>query len=112
MVAPLLGHWGPPMPSALDLAAVTIDDFRPHLGTVFDVLGPDGVIGMRLSRVDSAGDSGRKGGAFSLIFSAPRRPWLPQAIYPVRHPALGATEIFLVPIGPLGDGGGYQAIFT
>ena len=59
-----------------------------------------------------AGDSGRKGGAFSLIFAAPRGPWLPQAIYPMRHAALGTMEIFLVPIGSLGEANGYQAVFT
>ncbi len=98
--------------TTLDLAAVGIDDFRPHLGSQFDVQAAGGVVAMKLSRVDPAGDSGRKGGAFSLIFAAPRGPWLPQAIYPMRHAALGAMEIFLVPIGPVGDANGYQAIFT
>ena len=98
--------------TTLDLAAVGIDDFRPHLGSQFDVQTAGGVVAMKLSRVDPAGESGRKGGAFSLIFAAPRGPWLPQAVYPMRHAALGAMEIFLVPIGPVGDANGYQAIFT
>ena len=67
---------------------------------------------MKLSIFDPAGDSGRKGGAFSLIFSAPRGPWLPQSVYPMRHDVLGAIEIFLVPIGLVGDANGYQAVFT
>ena len=96
----------------VDLAALGIGDFKPHLGSQFDVQAPGGVVAMKLSRVDPAGDSGRKGGAFSLIFAAPRGPWLPQAIYPVTHPVLGVMEIFLVPIGPLQGGSGYQAIFT
>lgn len=100
------------MASAADLATIGIEDFRPHLGTPFEVQAPGGVVVMKLSRVDPAGESGRKGGAFSLIFSAPRGPWLEQAIYPMQHHALGAMEIFLVPIGPLADGNGYQAIFT
>lgn len=37
---------------------------------------------------------------FSLLFLGPARPILPQAIYPLEHPALGKLEIFLVPIGP------------
>jgi hypothetical protein len=96
----------------LDLAAVGIDDFRPHLGSQFDVQAASGPVAMKLSRIDPAGESGRKGGAFSLIFAAPRGPWLPQAIYPMRHAALGAMEIFLVPIGPVGEANGYQAVFT
>jgi hypothetical protein len=98
--------------TTVDLAALAIDDFRPHLGSQFDVQAGGGTITMKLSRVDPAGDSGRKGGAFSLIFSAPRGPWLQQAIYPMRHAVLGAIEIFLVPIGLVGDANGYQAVFT
>jgi hypothetical protein len=33
-------------------------------------------------------------------------------MYPMRHTALGAMEIFLVPIGPGAEGNVYQAIFT
>jgi hypothetical protein len=98
--------------TTVDLAALGIDDFRPHLGSQFDVQAAGGVVAMKLSRVDPAGDSGRKGGAFSLIFAAPRGPWLPQAIYLMHHASLGAMQIFLVPIGPLGEANGYQAIFT
>jgi hypothetical protein len=98
--------------TTVDLAAIAIDDFRPLLGSQFDVQAGGGAVAMKLSRVDPAGESGRKGGAFSLIFAAPRGPWLPQAIYPMRHAALGVMEIFLVPIGPLGESNGYQAIFT
>ena len=98
--------------TTLDLAAVGIDDFRPHLGSQFDLQAAGGPVAMKLVRIDPAGASGRKGGAFSLIFAAPRGPWLEQAIYPIRHAALGAMEIFLVPIGPLGEAHGYQAIFT
>ena len=30
----------------------------------------------------------------------------------LNDPALGVIDIFLVPIGPLEDGNGYQAVFT
>ena len=98
--------------TTIDLAAISIDDFRPHLGSQFDVQAVGGTVAMKLSRVDPAGESGRKGGAFSLIFAAPHGSWLPQAIYPMRHAALGTMEIFLVPIGSLGEANGYQAVFT
>jgi hypothetical protein len=52
------------------------------------------------------------GGALSLIFVTPKGPWLPQAVYAVKHPALGVMEIFLVPIGPTQGGNGHQAVFT
>ena len=98
--------------TTLDLAAVGIDDFKPHLGSQFDLQAAGGAIPIKLSRVDPAGESGRKGGAFSLIFVSPRGPWLPQGTYRMRQASMGTMEIFLVPIGPQGDSNAYQAIFT
>jgi hypothetical protein len=37
---------------------------------------------------------------------------LEQRIYAVHHPALGAFDLFLVPIGPDGEGMRYEAVFT
>jgi uncharacterized protein DUF6916 len=100
------------MASCANLSTLGISDFAAHCGAVFDMQMPDGILPLRLVKVDPAGASGRAGGAFSLLFAAPRGPWLPQAIYPVTHPVLGTLEIFLVPVGPLDGGNGYQAIFT
>jgi uncharacterized protein DUF6916 len=100
------------MPASADLAALAIDHFTPHRDAVFELNAASGTIPLKLARIDNVGDSGRAGGAFSLLFVAPRGTALPQSIYPVRHAALGAMEIFLVPIGPFGGGMGYQAIFT
>jgi hypothetical protein len=100
------------MSATPDLGTLRIDDFTPYRDAVFDMQVPDGVVPLKLVKVDPAGDSGREGGAFSLIFVGPKGPWVPQAIYPVRHPDLGIMEIFLVPIGPTQGGNGYQAIFT
>jgi hypothetical protein len=100
------------MAATADLAGLTIHDFAPHLDAVFHVEAPGGAVPLKLVKVEPAGDSGRPGGAFSLIFVAPKGPWLPQAVYPVPHPVLGILEIFLVPVGPASGGNGYQAIFT
>ena len=100
------------MAAMVDLAALAIGDFSPHLEAVFDMQAAGGVVPLKLAKVDPAGNSGRAGGAFSLIFVAPKGPFLPQAIYPVKHPALGVMEMFLVPIRPTEEGNGYQAIFT
>lgn len=95
-----------------DLAALAIDDFIPHLNGTFNLRNGEELVALRLVRVDRAGESGRAGGAFSLLFATAKGAWLQQAIYPVEHRAFGTIEIFLVPIGPLQDGNGYQAIFT
>jgi hypothetical protein len=100
------------MTAPADLGSLAIGDFMPHLGGSFALETADGSVALKLVRVDPAGESGRPGGAFSLLFSAPQGPWLPQAIYPVAHHALGTMDIFLVPIGSLDGGAGYQAIFT
>ncbi|MGN1286047.1 MAG: DUF6916 family protein [Bradyrhizobium sp.] len=100
------------MSSTVDLAKLHIDDFTPHQHAGFELQAADRVVELKLERVEPAGNSGRAGGAFSLLFAGPRGASLPQATYPVRHPALGVIDIFLVPIGPLEDGNGYQAVFT
>ncbi|WP_245350316.1 hypothetical protein [Bradyrhizobium sp. UFLA03-84] len=98
--------------TTVDLAKLHIDDFTAHQGAEFEMQAADRIVALKLARVEPAGNSGRPGGAFSLLFAGPKGAWLPQAIYSVRHPALGVMEIFLVPIGPLADANGYQAIFT
>jgi hypothetical protein len=100
------------MTSPPDLATLRIDDFTAHLDAVFDMQSPAGVVPLKLVKVDPAGESGRAGGAFSLLFVAPTGPWLPQAIYPVKHPDIGMMAIFLVPAGPAPGGNGYHAVFS
>lgn len=100
------------MSAMADLAALSIDDFMPHRDTEFELTAAGKTVLLKLVKIDHVGDSGRAFGAFSLLFAAPAGTALPQAIYPVAHPALGVMEIFLVPIGPLAGGPGYQAIFT
>ena len=100
------------MTPTVDLADLKLDDFSPHLDTDFGMQAAGGRIALRLAKVAPAGESGRTGGAFSLLFAAPAGPWLPQGIYPVEHPSFGTIEIFLVPIGPLQGGNGYQAVFA
>ncbi len=49
---------------------------------------------------------------FSLHFRGPATPVLPQRIYRLDHPELGALEIFLVPIRRDAAGITYEAVFT
>ncbi|MCA6125554.1 hypothetical protein J6500_27190 [Bradyrhizobium sp. WSM 1704] len=100
------------MTSSVDLAKLHIDDFAAHKDAVFEVQVADGVVPLTLVKVEPAGNSGRPGGAFSLLFTVAKGRPLQQEIHAVRHPALGVMDIFLVPIGPLNGGDGYQAIFT
>jgi hypothetical protein len=49
---------------------------------------------------------------FSLLFRGPMAPVLPQRIYRLDHNSLGRLEIFLVPLGPDGEGMQYEAVFN
>ena len=100
------------MSALVDLAALAIGDFTPLQDAVFELKAANDAVQLKLVKVEPAGDSGRAGGAFSLMFAAPKGTMLPQSIYPVTHPALGVMEIFLVPAGPASGGNGYYATFT
>jgi hypothetical protein len=49
---------------------------------------------------------------FSLLFTTTSKLVLPQRTYALRHAALGAVSVFLVPIGRDADTVTYQAIFN
>ena len=98
--------------SSVDLATLTLGDFTPHMDEGFTLSAPSGTLMLTLKETRALGMAKREGGAFGLVFVSPKGPFLPQAMYPVEHPALGTLEIFLVPIGPLHGGNAYEAIFT
>ena len=114
--------------SSPDLASLTLDDFAPHLDTGFEICLPDGrrVAATLVEAVANgtappirslSGREGqdlmaRDGGGFTLQFVTPENFLPRQAIYHVRHPILGALDIFLVPHGPVAPRGfGYHAVF-
>lgn len=49
---------------------------------------------------------------FSLIFRAASQVVLPQKLYRLTNPAMGALDIFLVPVGRDREGILYQAVFS
>src|SRR5215813_4220222 len=92
------------------LADLKVTDFEPLSGEIFRLRW--GAQELTLTRIGHLGDSGREGGAFSLLFCSPQGSFLPQAIYPIAHPALGTLDMFIVPIGLVDGANGYEAIFT
>jgi hypothetical protein len=95
-----------------DIAQLTAADFEPRIEDEFRVPAPAGEIPLKLVEVRRLGKALRKGDAFSLTFLSPPGPFLPQAIYPLLHPAFEALELFLVPLGPKDGGNSYEAVFT
>lgn len=52
------------------------------------------------------------GTSFSLVFTGPPEPVLPQRIYRFDHDQLDALVIFIVPIGRDDTGVRYEAVFN
>ena len=91
------------------LDTLTAADFEPLRGDRFRI-DPGDAPGFDAELVDVTEIAREPGGRapFSLVFQGGPAPPLPQRIHRVEHAALGALEIFLVPIGP----DRYEAVFT
>ena len=96
------------------LADLTIDAFRPRVAERFRIhTSPASAIDAELIDVRALGASGAaRRTPFAVLFRTVLTPALPQRIYRVEHEAMGAHDIFLVPIGPDAAGMVYEAIFT
>jgi len=97
------------------LESLTIESFRPHVGSPFRIVVTETLtLDATLAEAQELAQQ-RPGAArapFKLLFHAPLRPILPQRIYRLEHDALGVLDLFIVPIGPAGDRMQYEAIFT
>jgi len=89
----------------------TFAEFESRVGAVFSIELGTGPIPITLKEAKPLGHGVREGGAFSLVFEGDADTSLPQSIYQLEGD--GETlELFLVPIGPFGEGMGYEAVFT
>jgi hypothetical protein len=103
----------------VDLGTVSRETFSDHVGSGFTLgaagEGSEGMtLPVHLTSADAVGNGPADGGRapFSLMFSGPPEPIVPQGIYRLSHPELGALDLFLVPLAPDEDGARYQAVFT
>lgn len=100
------------------LAALSADDFAGKIGNRFlmrihETMSAD----LELARVDLWGppDAAQRGGRrrpFTLLFKGPIELRVPQRIYQLEHPELGALEMFLVPLQPDSAGTKFEAVFS
>lgn len=96
-------------------ADLTEKEFSKHVNTKFRV-GLDAEA-VDLELVVVKGYSARPGDQegmerFSIFFTGPAKPLLPQNIYSLSHDAMGTLDLFLVPIKPDGEGSHYEAVFN
>ena len=98
------------------LEDLTPASFAPHTGTEFLVdVGGGSPLPLTLASVDASRAQPGVGRAepFSLLFVGPPQPILSQRIHRLEHPAFGALEVFLVPVGPGPEGPmRYEAVFN
>ena len=91
---------------------LTAGDFAGHLGTVFAAAEVDVALELVEVKPLPAHGAALAREPFSLLFRGPRERLLPQATYPLSHPAMGELEIFLVPIAQDAGGTSYEAIYS
>jgi hypothetical protein len=92
---------------------LTVDTFRPHVGTVFTLDAGDQQVPLTLVVAEALGDQPATGRhPFSLEFDGPADPAYAQATVPLSHPVLGELLIFLVPLARDAEKTRYQSIFA
>ena len=91
----------------------TVGMFSEYLGDTFRVY-PDASdpLDVELISATGSGEGPEGGRPFSIVFRGGGNVALPQRTYRMEHPEIGAFEIFLVPIGPDGEGLRYEAVFN
>lgn len=97
-------------------AKLTEEDFRPHVNTKFRVkVDAPRPIELELFEVKGYTPGPHEQARmvrFSLFFYGPDDIYMPQYNYALEHDALGALEIFLVPVGRDERGFLYEAVFN
>ena len=95
-------------------APLTEKEFSKHLNTKFRIKG-DQPLELELTDVKAyMGQSNEESGMerFSAFFHGPADRYLPQGIYALDHEAMGAFDLFLVPIANDEKGLRYEAVFN
>lgn len=95
---------------------LTHADFADRVGETFEL--PDAGLVLTLAETTESSEPGGPGpegqsrNQFSLVFTGPLDPAMPQGTVRIEHPELGEQHLFLVPLGPQGDAMRYEAAFA
>lgn len=95
-------------------APLTEQEFSKHVNTRFR-LKTDEPIEIELTEVKGyTGKPHEETGMerFSVFFHGPGDRYLPQSIYQLEHDAMGAFELFIVPVAKDERGFRYEAVFN
>jgi hypothetical protein len=93
---------------------LTIDLFSDKVGQAWTIDEPEAPpIELTLIEVQPLRNyANLKREPFSLLFTTTGDFVLPQRMYGLKHAALGAMSLFIVPVGRAGDVTTYQSIFN
>jgi hypothetical protein len=96
------------------LGRVTLDEFEPLVGRIFEVrTGEKKVELVLLEAIPIGSPSALPQSSFSLLFRGPLDSFLDQRTYTLEEASLGALEVFLVPVGEEERGWFlYEAVFN
>ena len=97
------------------LDQLQLTTFEPLVGQRFSLRPDSESDSLELVLVEAnalAHGDGRPRTPFSLVFTGPFEPVMPQRICRLEHQAVGSLELFLVPIGRNERTTRYEAIFT
>jgi hypothetical protein len=101
------------------LNKLAASDFIKHLNSFFQLSSDSGVqIEAELIEVtdlrinESSVDGNIRRHPFSVVFTGPLQPLLPQGTYQLKHAEMEPLLLFLVPIGPDNKGMRYEAVFN
>ena len=100
---------------AKHIELLTADSFRPYLGQDFVIQFPGGgsTVAQLAEVVDFPPHAGLERQPFSLVLQTDQlQTYYPQAIYTIEHPAWTTLYLFLVPLGVIGEGMQYEAVFS
>mgnify|MGYP006966916121 CR=1 FL=1 len=106
----------------MDIDVLNKEQFEAHLGSVFHVERPQaGAIGLKLeeitdqSRFAALDPTGKPIGhqnPFSLVFTGPKEPLLPQSLYALCHPEMGELTLFLKPFHQTPEAVYYEVVIN
>ena len=91
------------------LAALRLQDFAQYRDASFRV---SEAADYELKLVELMDHSNEQLEQFSLVFTCPTLPWLPQGTYTLVHPDMDEVVLFLVPIGPIKEQMRYESVFS
>jgi hypothetical protein len=89
------------------------EDFEPLLGKTLTLQAGEEAIAFEVAQVLPINNpSPRPEAPFALILRAPNTCRAAQGIFRMDHPTHGALDLFVVPVGPDGQGMCYEVIFN